>query len=332
MELTEQNFKDRMFYLAEVYKQDKSKWNDLSARLKEKGVEYCLVLPLFEVVLGFDPITDIRMEHGSEKYSNQRFDFVITPQNENHYSLIVEAKSLSETNLQKHEEQIVKYMRDNQEFPWGILTNGFEWRLYISKKYIEIKFNDSIPLQHFKNKNVFNIVTFSLKNENFIEIMQSMKKDSFSDFWFNISRYAYATISGGRGKRPVITPNKQINELLTDKVRDAVEIKTGEYWKSIQQGKMKAGDKVSCKNNFIDINFQLDSGGRLILLPKKANTHDYLAFTKNCGPEGLNILEAWRGSTNTFTDSSQVILLLTGKKKCTQKLKDLFPFNPEPLS
>ena len=57
----------------------------------------------------------------------QRFDFIVRPQKEDHYSLVVEAKALNESNLKKHEEQIVKYMKDNQEYPWGILTNGFEW-------------------------------------------------------------------------------------------------------------------------------------------------------------------------------------------------------------
>ena len=330
MELTEQNYRDRLSYLSKVHENDKDKWIDISKRLKEKGVEYCLVLPLFEVVLGFDPISDIRMEHGSEKFNNQRFDFVITPENETHYSLIVEAKSISETNLQKHEEQVVKYMKDNQEYPWGILTNGFEWRLYISKKYIELKFNDSRPLQHYKNRNTFNIVTLSLQEENFIEIMQSMKKDSLVDFWFNLAMYTYATISGGRGRKPTITHNRQVNDWLAEKVKDAVEIKRGEYWKAIETGKMKAGDKVVCKNSFVELIFELDSGGRLVLSPRKANTHDLMAFTKECGIEGINLLTDWQGSTNTFSESSQVILMLTGKKKCTKILREKYPFDPKP--
>jgi hypothetical protein len=290
------------------------------------------VLPLFEVVLGFEPIEDIVMECGSEKYSNQRFDFVVTPKNRGKYSLIVEAKSLCEKNLQRHEEQIVKYMKENQEYPWGILTNGFEWRFYISKKYIELKFNENRSLTHFKTKPVLNIMTLSLKDDNFLEIMQSMKKNNFENFWCNISKYTYAAISGGRGKRPTITPNKKVNELLTEKIRESVEIKVGDYWKYIQDNKMKPGDKVVCKNNFVDLVFELDSGGRLVLHPKKSNTYDLIAFTKNCGKEGIDVLTAWQGSTNTFTEVSQVILMLTGKKKCTQGLKKLFQFNPAPPS
>ena len=124
-----------------------------------------IVLPLFEVVLCFNPLEDIKMEHGSVKYNNQRFDFIVQPQKEDHYSLVVEAKALNESNLKKHEEQIVKYMKDNQEYPWGILTNGFEWRFYLSKKYVETKFNDSYPLADFKNKNIFKIISLSLKDK-----------------------------------------------------------------------------------------------------------------------------------------------------------------------
>lgn len=328
MELTEQYFRDRLSKLVDLQNRNSDSLDLLNTRLKEKGVEYCIVLPLFEVVLSFDPLEDIKMEHGSQKYSNQRFDFVVSPAKEEHYSLIVEAKSLSERNLKKHEEQIAKYMKENQEYPWGILTNGYDWKFYISKKYIETKFNDGRPISHFKNKSVFNIINLSLSDELFIEIMQSMKKHHLSDFWFNVAKYTYASITGGRGKRPVISPNKQINEILTGKIKEAVEIKTGEYWKLIDSGELKSGDKVICKNDFIELIFELDSGGRLVLHPKCANTHDLLAFTNNCGDKAIELLTSWQGSTNTFTETSQVILMLTGKKKCTQSLRDLFPFKP----
>ncbi|ORJ55887.1 type I restriction enzyme HsdR N-terminal domain-containing protein [Geothermobacter hydrogeniphilus] len=329
MELTEQSFRDRLSYLSRAKIEKDEEWNDIVRRLKEKGVEYCIVLPLFEVVLGFDPLKDVKMEQGSDEYSNQRFDFVITPQENNHYSLIIEAKSLLETNLKKHEEQITKYMRDNQEYPWGILTNGFEWHFFLSKKYIEFKFNDDRPLDNYKSNKIFNVLSLSLSDENFIEIMQGMRKGDLGTFWHNMAKYTYATIAGGRGKRPNIHNNRSINEYISEQIKEAVEIKTGEYWDLIQSGKMNKGDKVFCKNNFIDLTFELDSGGRLILKPKRANTHDFAEFIKHCS-NAVELLTAWQGSTNTFTDRSQVVKALTGGKKFTKTLKNMFPFTPSP--
>jgi hypothetical protein len=327
MELTEQNFRDRLEFIVECHSKVGEDWEELGGRLKEKGVEYCIVLPLFEVVLGFDPLEDIKMEHGSVKYNNQRFDFIVQPQKHDHCSLVVEAKALNESNLKKHEEQIVKYMKDNQEYPWGILTNGFKWHFYLSKKYIETKFNDGYPLADFKNKNIFKIISLSLKDEHFIEIMNSMAKGKLGDFWLNLARYTYATISGGPGKKPAVNSNIKINEFLTGKIKEAVEIKRGEYWQAIQAGKVKAGDKVICKNDFLELTFELDHGGRLVLKPGMANSKDFNQFTKRC-PNGVDLLIEWLGSTNTFTDSSQVILLLTGGKNFTQRLQKEFPFAP----
>ena len=331
MELTEQNFRDRLKSMVNIHRQRGEQWEQLMKRLKEKGVEYCIVLPLFEVVLGFDPLDDIWMEEGSETFNNQRFDFVIKPLENGHYSLLVEAKSLNERKLKMHEEQIVKYMKDNQEYPWGILTNGFEWLFYLSKKYIEIKFNDSRPLDYSKKSSVFNIISLSLDDENFIEVMQSMGKKRLDDFWYNLAKYTYATITGGKGKRPNLHANKQIHEFLAEKIKEAVEIKTGEYWDAIQSKKMKPGDEVVCKNDFIDLIFELDNGGRLVLQPGKANTHDFSKFKKNCPNENsIQILTEWQGSTETFADRSQVVLKLTGKKKFTTGLKEQFPFEPTP--
>jgi len=62
MELTEQNYRDRLTEILINKKKGGEYWDNMSSRLKEKGVEYCIVLPLFEVVLGFDPLKDISME------------------------------------------------------------------------------------------------------------------------------------------------------------------------------------------------------------------------------------------------------------------------------
>lgn len=192
-----------------------------------------------------------------------------------------------------------------------------------------MKYNDSRLINAQGGKKVFKILSVSLNDKNFIEVMQAMNKIDFSSFWYNMAKYTYATITGGRGKRPNIAANKEINEFITEKIRDAVEVKQGEYSLAIKTGKMKAGDKVTCKNSFIDLAFELDNGGRLVLNPKMANMHDYNEFITNC-PDGIAILDEWRGSTTIFPDRKQVIKSITGKGKASKKLLDNFPFSPIP--
>ena len=42
MELTEQNFRDRLEDIVECHSKVGENWEELSSRLKEKGVEYCI--------------------------------------------------------------------------------------------------------------------------------------------------------------------------------------------------------------------------------------------------------------------------------------------------
>ena len=65
-----------------------------SGKLREKGVEYSIILPLLETILNFDPIDDIEYECNSNQVHGQRFDFLLDG------CFVVESKSpLSTTNL-----------------------------------------------------------------------------------------------------------------------------------------------------------------------------------------------------------------------------------------
>ncbi len=112
MELTAQNFLARLDRIKQMHSENGEEWDELCKRLKEKGTEYCIVFPLFEVMLGFDPLEDVKMEQEAVKRNDQRFDFVIKSKDDE-YSLIVEAKSISETLSNKHEEQLTKYIEAN---------------------------------------------------------------------------------------------------------------------------------------------------------------------------------------------------------------------------
>jgi len=296
MELTEQNYRERVAFIVKQHGDAGEPYDTLVARLKEKGVEYCIVLPLFEAVLEFDAIRDISMELGSQTYSDQRFDFVVKPSDSEHYSLLVEAKALSEESLKKHQEQIKLYMKSNQEYPWGILTNGYQWQFFLSKKYMEVKFNDGKPVKQMSSKDsVINVLNIDIHSEHFIELMKGMKYGSTSDFWYRIAKYAYMTMVGGKGNRPTVHGNRAINELMISQIREAVEIKSGEYLPAIESGAVNAVSKVVCKNDYLTIEFELDRGGRLILHPGKANTSDFLKFNSEC-PGGVRLLEEWSGS------------------------------------
>ncbi len=153
-------------------------WEALCGNLKEKGVEYCVVFPLFEIVLAFDPIEDFIMESYSDSNNNQIFDFVVKSKDEGS-SLIIEAKSFKEKSLKVHENQITRYMKDNDRLPWGILTNGLTWNFYISKKYIEQKFNEGNSISYIK-PTVLKIFSLELENEYFFDFFIRISPHDFT--------------------------------------------------------------------------------------------------------------------------------------------------------
>lgn len=329
MELTQQNFNKRLEHIIKLY-QNKGKeenvddWTELCQRLKEKGTEYCVVFPLFEVVLNFDPLTDFKIEASSETQLDQRFDIIIQDSNKDDYSLLVEAKALDNKSLKSHEEQMVRYMEKNHDLPWGILTNGIEWNFYMSKQYIERKYNENKEIPYIRKK-ILKLATLHIYDKNFIPFISAMSKDNLKDFWNRLAKYAKAVLSGT--KKTTIHSTKDINIWISEKIKDEIGMDPGEYFNLIQGGQIKEGEKVVCKNEFLEMVFTLDAIGRLVLGPGQANATDFNKFDDEC-PKGLELFKEWKGSTNTFTDHKQIILALTDKKQVGQKMEQSFPFEP----
>lgn len=123
---------------------------------------------------------------------------------------------------------------------------------------------------------------------------------------------------------------KEVNDWMKEKIKDLLEIKTGEHMKSIEQGKLKEGAEIICKNAFLQMIFELDSVGRLVFQKDKSDITD-LKLLWNTYPDADKIFKEWCKSSPIFLDRRQIVLTLTGRERLTG-LDETFPFTPEPVN
>jgi hypothetical protein len=129
-------------------------------RLQEKGVECTILMPMFEYFLGYDPINDIQYEVTSSNVYRQRFDFLLD------HRFVVESKALNSPITNDEVKQISKYIAQNDEINYGMLTNGLEYVFLVQRSFIEKVANSGGAIVG-ASRPVYNVLTVSASDDKF---------------------------------------------------------------------------------------------------------------------------------------------------------------------
>lgn len=222
MELTQKTFSDRLELLRHLATEKPEDLEARKASLHEKGVECAVIVPLLEVILDFDALSDVTYEQSSVSHHGQRFDFLIDGK------LLVEAKDLG-ANLDEHFKQVTTYIQKNTDINYGILTNGIEFQIWVERSFIEAVGNTQLP----HTAKVAKVFELSLQNDSvqfILDVFSLLAKGIYEQTFGTVANVAAYYASGSRGRPPVLHNDKTIDEELRNRIRDAVVIQKGVFY------------------------------------------------------------------------------------------------------
>lgn len=246
--------------LSKVLEDQANNSPNYSSKLKEKGVEYALILPILDNLLGFDPLEDIEYETSSTTMNNQRFDFLLDK------CFVVECKSLENPLNNDNISQVYNYISKNKNINYGILTNGLRFEFFMQKNYIENIANNGDEIINFE-KDVYNILKTKADDDDFYDVIQLFSKQNYSATFEAIAKYVFKQLELTKGKDPVIVANKELNDNLKYKISKKLNINHGFYFKDIKKGNIEPGTELGYSDEYIGFKVIVQSDGTL-LMPK----------------------------------------------------------------
>ncbi|MEM6631910.1 MAG: hypothetical protein AAF694_19695 [Bacteroidota bacterium] len=285
---------------------------DMISRLSEKGVECTILVPIFESVLGFDPVKDINYEYTSNK-RYERFDFLIDGK------FIVEAKKLNEQFSVKLTKQLEKYIAHHDEINYGILSNGCDFAVFIQKSFIK---NFLPPERTFKisfNKEVFHVFTVSIFDNQFYQIMELFSKDCYHDTFSKLAKFSMSVINQQRSTK--IVDDKELNVWLQEKITKTMDVQHGALLEEIQNGYLAVGDILTYKDEAIEIEVVVQNDGRVTLNRGAAIVKDMLlAMEKGFNPMIDLVRGEWRKNDIIFNHTDEIIKMASGKERLRRNM------------
>lgn len=255
---------------------------ELRSRLNEKGVECSILIPIAEIIWEFDALKDIEYELGSKSRNDQRFDFLIEG------NFLIEAKKLG-TNLAEMEKQIDSYIMHNDNIYYGILSNGYDFSVYIQKSFIKGFLNPTEELLVPIKKDVIRVFTVKIDEEEFEKIIGLFSKDTYKYHFERIAKYALSCFSQGKGINN-ITGESKINEIIKGKIRNTLNVKKGKYLDDLKANKIKVGDKLAYETDDIKIVVAIEHDGRVKLSKGDAIIKNMNSVMKNRFKPMINLV------------------------------------------
>jgi hypothetical protein len=314
VELTQKTFVDRLQRIESLVKADTGEAPDgqdihqLGAALHEKGVECAIIVPLLEVVLEFDTLSDVTYEQESTSKHGQRFDFLLE------HCFLVECKALG-SNLDEHRKQIARYIQGNDEINFGLLTNGVDYQFWLQKSFIEKV--SGADLRH--TDAVANVLELSIAKDGvqfFLNALTIFSKSSYAQTFKTIASVAGYYASGARGRPANVHEDRKLNEVLRDRIRDAVVVTKGVYYDAVVNGELRKGDKLQYKDECVEITVELTETGTVILHKGGANVVDMMKAMSE-GWEGIivQITTRWSKEDSEFQDPMEIIKIALNKQR-----------------
>lgn len=320
MELTQKSFSQRLTDLQNIVLNPEQKdFLRYKKQLHEKGVECALLIPMLEVVMDFDTFSDVAYEQASKQKNSQRFDFLL--QNK----FLVEAKELN-ANLDAHYKQIQRYIFDNTDINYGMLTNGIDFQIWVQKSYIEKISNTTLP----HTDNVTKVFDFSIREEKegpkfVLDVLSIFRKEKFEETFRSIASVAGAYASSKRGKKTNLHDDIKIDKRLHNKIQEAISIKKGIYYEEIRNNNMSPGETLIFEDNCVKIAVEVTETGTVILEKGGANILDFnKALESGWAPMTTRIAEEWSKEPTEFQDPIEIIKL--GKNIQKLHRKELYEF------
>ena len=244
--------KIRKKLLASLSKDD----NDLNytERLLEEGIKSLFIVPVFFNYLGFDDIDDYQFETMPmiEKNIKERVDIIINDK------FIIETKKFNllkdKQEHTKAKDQLLEYLCPDDDFEYGILTDGFKWELYLERTFIEKIANKSKSMKNVQEK-IPLCLEFSLNDEDFWYWLCFLHKDVYES---NMETLAKGVVNIAESKKGGVAFHRMFSKLnnqpeirgnmgkkLSEQLHKRFVPIKGEYWCDIISGKYKTGDKLA---------------------------------------------------------------------------------------
>ncbi len=296
-----------------ILQDEESDTQHFRARLHEKGVEFCVLMPIIEILLGFDALNDVTYETSSEVRNDERFDFLVDG------CFMVEAKSLDkDLDNSKIKSQIVNYILHNDNINYGFLSNGFQFVFYMQKSYIKSFLTGGQELKVPIKKDVLPFLTLSIGDEHFIDIMKLFSKDTYREHFNRIAKFILSKYNQGRKSK--IADDKKINEILKEMITNTIDVTRGFYLSDLKAGKINAGDTLRYEDDNICIEVIVEDNGCVRLTPNKAvikNMNDVMDTPFK--PMIELVLKDWKDKEIVFESPYDIIRQAKGAKRLSDK-------------
>ncbi|MFX0199935.1 MAG: hypothetical protein ACFFCW_27750 [Candidatus Hodarchaeota archaeon] len=112
-----------------------AKERDYNEYWKEAGLKSVFIVPLFERVLGYDPLIDMAFEFKLPATGGEYLDILLQD------SLVIETKRFNllsdDKQRKKAHKEIRRYLSPDDSISFGILTDGVIWDFFMEKRFLE---------------------------------------------------------------------------------------------------------------------------------------------------------------------------------------------------
>lgn len=303
---------------------DKDIIDRLQQSIKEEGVKCLLVVPILFEYLGYNKIEHYKFEDNES--SGHSFADITLKDN-----FLLELKKFGLLNDQsernKAEKQIRNYIQNQKDnINYGLLTDDITWIFFIDKKYIEKHGNDDKEIMEIDG-NVPPVFTFSIQDENFLNIISMFHIDILED---NIKRVLCKSIANVTLNVPgkvSLTPmfqkleNTQLatvcEEILYEQIKNNFKIDKGEYFIELNKS-VRVGDKKIFEDEFIYIEAIIQKNGYLLIDPDNCKLKDNQQGAVKRYKNLVTLLFTdWPSidETCTYPDRKSIIKALLGQQK-----------------
>lgn len=299
--------------LTKILKDQEAEQPSIPNNLQEKGVECTLLVPMFEYLLGFDPVDDIQYEVTSNNVYHQRFDFLLD------HRFVVESKALNCPITKNEIKQISRYIAQNNEISYGILTNGLEYVFLVQRSFIEKVANGGEPIVG-ATRSVYNVLTTSAIDNKFLEIMSLFSRSSYDEVFTAIAKYAFRQLVKKRGPTSPIASDKNLDGYIKSLIEKKMDFKRGPYLDKIRSGEYVPGQTLTYEDKYISIKVELQPDGTVKLPQAGIQVKDTNAILADGEFKPLiNLLTEWYDSEQIFEDPKDIFRKATGKQKVSSK-------------